>query len=328
MLVLEKRELQNAFKLATCKVNMRIPLPRIKVVPWAMITPVYNESEYITPMIESVLAQTIQPSKWVIVDDGSTDNTVEIIKSYSKRYDFIEIIERPRREQREPGGEGAIEHGLERLNLRDYDFLARFDADLIFGSSYIEQIVGEFERDEQLGIAGGCLYIEKNGDIELEVAPTYHVRGALKMYRRKCFEQIGGLSASIGWDTIDEVYAWMCGWKTRSFSQYRVLHCRPTGSGINASRVLWERGKAEFNSCSSPLFVLIKTMKIAVHGLAALQAMSFLGGFVWCYLTRQPRIQDPLFVKTRRNQQLKRLIKSLSIPGLRSTDLAITERGF
>ena len=273
-----------------------------------MVTPVYNERNYIATMIDSVVRQTIQPAKWVIVDDGSTDNTVEILHAYAECFPFIEVILRPRREMRLPGGEGAIQKAISRLNLAEYDFLARFDADLILKPDYMERMFGEFGRDPKLGIAGGGLYIEREGRIELEPEPIYHVRGALKMYRRLCFEEIGGLTTQIGWDTIDEVYAWAKGWRTKSFFQYRVIHCRPTGLGLKASRIYFERGKAEYFSWSAPFFVLAKSIKIALKDLAPLRALTFLAGFVGGYAKREKRIKDALFVKTRRQQQWCRLM--------------------
>jgi glycosyltransferase involved in cell wall biosynthesis len=283
-----------------------------------MVTPVYNESQYIAAMIDSVRGQTVPPAKWVIVDDGSTDDTAEIVAAYAVRCPFIELLRRPRREQRLPGGEKAIEQAFRQLELSDYDFLARFDADLILESKYVERILGEFDCDPRLGIAGGGLYIEKGGDMELEVEPAYHVRGAVKMYRRQCFEEIGGLTTDIGWDTIDEVYAWTRGWNTRSFFQYRVIHCRPTGLGLRANHIYYERGKAEYFSWSSPLFVMIKSIKIALGELAPGKALSFLTGFLFGYVRQERRIEDPLFVRTRRIQQRHRLMSVLKGRGDRA----------
>ena len=300
-----------------------MPAPR-----YAMVTPVYNEDKYIAAMIESVAGQTIPPTKWVIVDDGSTDNTAQIVASYASHCPFIELIRSPRREERLPGGEGAIQQALGRFDLSEYDFLARFDADLIFESDYIERILGEFECDPELGIAGGGLYVEQNGAIQLEVEPVYHVRGAVKMYRRQCFEQIGGLATQIGWDTIDEVSAWTKGWRTRSFFQYRVIHCRPTGFGLRASRVYFERGKAEYFSWSSPIFVVIKAAKIAIADIAPVKALNFFAGFMTGYMTGEPRLQDKQFVKTRRKQQLSRLLSfgSSSNTGLSSAPATVRAR--
>jgi len=273
---------------------------------YALITPVRDEERYVGTMIDSMLAQQPLPAKWVIVDDGSADKTVEIVRSYARRYPFIDLMCLPARNRRMPGGEGAVPSALRRLKLGEFEFVARFDADLVFSPDYIANVLAEFERDPRLGVAGGGLYTENNGVLKLERDPDFHVRGALKLYRRQCLEEIGGLTTQIGWDTMDEVYAWMYGWKTRSFYQYKVLHRRPTGGGIHASRVYWERGKAEYLTWSAPVFVAAKTVKIALAELSLVKPVCYLASFVSCYIRRIPRLQDAAFAKARRNQQLER----------------------
>jgi len=276
-------------------------------IRYALVMPVRDEERFVAGMMESVLAQTILPAKWIIVDDGSQDKTPEIIGSYAKRADFLELIRLPAREQRKAGGEAAITHALGRLDLSQYDFLARFDADLAFEPHYFANLFDEFRADPKLGIAGGGLYIEKDGGLEPEEVPEYHVRGALKLYRRECYEQIGGITTRIGWDTIDEVYAWTKGWKTRSFFQYKVIHRRPTGDGIHANRIYWQRGKAEYYTWSHPVFVLGKTLKLVCESRSVLKAACFLAGFFTAYTNREPRLTDPAFVRSRRQQQSQRM---------------------
>lgn len=280
-------------------------------VRYALVTAVRDEEKYIRAMINSILEQQVLPAKWIIVDDGSSDNTADIVMDYVRRYDFMEIVQLPIRNQRLPGGESAIKHALSRLSLPDFDFVARFDADLVFEPDYIARILSEFDRDPELGIAGGGLYIETRNGKQLEQVPSYHVRGALKMYRRQCFQEIGSLSSRIGWDTIDEVTAWTRGWKTKSFFQYRVKHCRPTGDGLWAVRVYWERGKAEYYTWSHPIFVLAKTFKMGAEKLSLLKPLSFLAGFARCYVRSESRLQDAAFVRTRRSQQLERMATSV-----------------
>jgi glycosyltransferase involved in cell wall biosynthesis len=273
----------------------------------ALVTPVRDEAGFIGAMIESIAGQTVRPLKWIIVDDGSTDATCEIVRDYARRHAFITLIELPPRSERQPGGENAISHGLHSLELGNYDFIARFDADLQFEPNYLEQILAKFSADPTLGIAGGGLYIQENGRLRPEKAPDYHVRGALKMYRTECYRQIGGLRTSMGWDTIDEVFAWTKGWTTRSFFEYRVIHRRPTGEGIRAHRIYWERGKAEYATWSHPLFVVLKTPKLAIGAAGPVAAICFLAGFVSAYLRRLERLQDAAFVNARRGQQWKRM---------------------
>jgi glycosyltransferase involved in cell wall biosynthesis len=284
---------------------------------------VRDEEQFVGAMIESILAQSVLPAKWVIVDDGSTDQTPAIIASYAQQANFIEFVQLPAREQRKAGGEGVIPSALKRINPSDFDFLARFDADLLFEPDYIECILREFDRDPELGIAGGGIYDQRNGGLELEKEPEYHVRGALKMYRRRCFEDIGGLTTQIGWDTIDEVSAWVKGWRTKSFYHYKVIHRRPTGGGLDARRVYWERGRADYLTWSLPVFVLAKAARIAVTQLSVVRAFFYLAGFVSCYLAGDHRVQDARFVITRRAQQRRRLLTMWKHPHDLDTRLGV-----
>jgi poly-beta-1,6-N-acetyl-D-glucosamine synthase len=280
------------------------PTPRI-----ALITPLRDEEGYIEAMIESIIAQSVRPTKWLIVDDGSTDKTPVIVRRYCERFDFIELLQLPPRTERRPGGEGAIAAALNSLDLSQFDFLARFDADLLFENDYFERILAKFVENPQLGIAGGGLYINRNGRLIPEQAPEYHVRGALKMYRRECFNELGGLATYIGWDTIDEVSAWSRGWKTSSFMDIRVIHRRPTGEGMQAVRIYRERGRAEYLTWSHPVFVTFKAARMA--STKPRNALSFMSGFLSCYRHGQARLQSLDFKRTRRKQQMDRMFSSL-----------------
>lgn len=273
---------------------------------YVLITPVHNEEKFIGPMIDSMISQTVLPLHWVIVDDGSTDNTPEIVRAYANRYEFIQLICLPVRTKRTVGGEGAIQNALKTVQSYSYDFLARFDADLEFCPDYIEKILDEFSNDMNLGIAGGGLYVKKNGRLLLEKVPYYHVRGGLKMYRRQCLERIESLYTCMGWDTIDEVYAWKYGWKTRSFNENRVIHKRPTGEGLSAKEISWNRGQGEYYTWSHPLFVFLKALKVGVA--SPTRGLYLLGGYLDSYMKRKERLQDLDFKRIRRKQQLKRLM--------------------
>jgi biofilm PGA synthesis N-glycosyltransferase PgaC len=289
------------------KRNPSFAIPRI-----ALVTPLRDEEGFIEDMIASIAAQDTRPAKWIIVDDGSTDRTPDIVREQSRSLRFIELLQLPPRSERRPGGEGAIAAALQALDLGQFDYLARFDADLLFEKDYLSLMLAEFARDPRLGIAGGSLYILRKGSLEPERAPEYHVRGALKMYRRECFEQIGGLGTEIGWDTIDEVCAWSKGWRTRSFADIRVIHRRPTGGGMLATKIYRERGRAEYLTWSHPIFVLLKTAKLALR--RPINAAHFLSAFAGCYRVHEARLQDPKFKETRRTQQKSRIFGK-TIPG-------------
>jgi biofilm PGA synthesis N-glycosyltransferase PgaC len=304
--------------MTTSTISTPTSHPRI-----ALLTPLKDEEQYIGAMITSIVNQTIRPERWIIVDDGSTDQTASIVQSYCRRFPFIELVQLPARTERRPGGEGAIACAFERISLSRFDYLARFDADLVFPVDYFARLIEEFLRDPSLGIAGGSLYVRKNGLNVPESAPEYHVRGALKMYRVECLQQLGTLGTQIGWDTIDEVYAWSRGWRTHSFADLPVLHRRPTGGGLHASRVYKERGRAEYLTWSHPGFVALKSAKLALTNPT--HAWSFLRGFLGCYLAKQDRLSDPLFRQTRRRQQMARLLMPITI-GRTHTQLAIQAR--
>lgn len=268
---------------------------------YALITPVYNEAGFIKDMITSVLRDNIPPRKWVIVDDGSTDNTVVTILELNEP--VIELVRLPRKNHRAAGGESIVAHALARLNLPDYDFLARFDADIVLSAGYVDGILSEFSKDPRLGIAGGELWA--NGKPERQ--PECHVRGALKMYRIKCFQDIGGLDSCIGWDTLDETRAWVHGWRTRSFPRYRALHRRPTGAGLSLLREGWQRGRADYMNWSDPFFVALKTTKMFCANPP--KAMAFAAGFLIAHAARLERTRDAAVRLARRRYQRARILE-------------------
>lgn len=276
----------------------------------ALATPLKDEESFIGDMVHSILQQKIRPTLWVIVDDGSTDKTPQIIEEYCRSFNFMELVRLPPRLERKPGGEGAIGVALTRIDSTQFDYIARFDADLLFEPDYFARLLKEFESNPHLGIAGGCLYIEKDGQRVLEKAPEYHVRGALKMYRSECFAQLGGLATEIGWDTIDEVSAWVWGWETHSFPEIEVIHRRPTGLGIHETKAYRERGRAEYLTWSHPFFILLKAAKVALKNPS--HGWNFVSGVLYSYLHRLPRLQSKEFRRVRRNQQMFRLYQACS----------------
>lgn len=290
---------------------------------YALITPVRDEEAFIGGMIESICAQTVPPAKWVIVDDGSRDRTAEIVLSYIPKFSYIQLVRLPPRNERLAGGEGAIPSAMRCVDISQYDFLARFDADLLFTQDYIANLLKEFGSDPKLGIAGGGLYIEKNGTFELEKNPEHHVRGALKMYRRKCFEDVGGLTTEIGWDTIDEVRAWTKGWTTKSFNELRVIHRRPTGEGIAAWRVYRERGRGEYLTWSHPLFVVAKAVKTCLAERSLIKPLCYLTGFFASCLRQESRMNDAAFTRARRGQQIGRLTALFRSDKRECSDIAV-----
>ncbi|MBI3853211.1 MAG: glycosyltransferase family 2 protein [Verrucomicrobia bacterium] len=210
---------------------------------YVVITPAHNEETFIEKTITSVIAQTIRPLKWVIVNDASTDRTREIVEGYTQRHRFIELVNIERSVGRHFGNKvRAFNQGLEQVCDLYFDYVGNLDADVSFAPDYFENILREFARDPKLGIAGGMIHTRLgDGYVSQEVALD-SVAGAVQLFRRACFEQVGGYMVLPygGIDTAAEVTARMKGWKVRTFPEFHVLEHRRTGSATArplASRV-------------------------------------------------------------------------------------------
>ena len=197
----------------------------------SIIIPVYNEQGFIKKSIESIINQTTKPQKVIYVNDSSTDETRNIIKEFSEKHEWIDLIDHESNQEHEPGSKivKAFNFGLKNLNI-SYDIICKFDADIIIPNNYVERLVNIFSNNNNVGIAGGNLYIFKRGKWLYEkIAAKSHVRGPIKAYRRKCFEEINGLKSSIGWDTLDVLLAQKKGWKIYTDESLVVKHLKPTG---------------------------------------------------------------------------------------------------
>ena len=275
---------------------------------YAVITPVRDEEEHLVSTLDSMIAQTVLPRAWIIVDDGSTDRTPQILDDYAGRYPWITVVRRADRGFRKSGG-GVVEafnYGLSTLQA-DWDFLVKFDGDLTFEPTYFESCLREFAADGRLGIGGGVICYVENGEKSFEEAPAFHVRGATKIYRKACWEAIGGLMQAPGWDTFDEVKANSCGWTTRSFPDLHLVHQRETGAADGAWRSLVKYGRANYICGYLPLFMLLKCVKRLARRPYFLGSLGLMAGYVGAYLTGVPQVDDPAAVRYLRRQQLNRL---------------------
>ncbi|NNK82382.1 MAG: glycosyltransferase family 2 protein [Flavobacteriaceae bacterium] len=196
-----------------------------------IVIPAHNEENYLKLTLNSLVNQTLLPSKIVVVNDNSTDTTQDIISSFSKEYKWISGLNISSSKEHIPGSKvvNAFYKGLETLD-DNYDIICKFDADLIFPENYLESIANLFKLNPKIGIAGGLPFIKKHDSWIFEkVASKNHVRGPLKAYRKSCFEKIGGIKSSIGWDTLDVLLAQYHGWETTTDKTLHVKHLKPTG---------------------------------------------------------------------------------------------------
>jgi len=285
----------------------------MKSIRYAIITPVRNEAEFLPGVISSVVCQTIRPVEWFIVNDGSVDRTGEIIEAAAAKYDWIRPLNRPDRGFRKSGG-GVMEafhEGLHRLQTTDWDFLVKLDGDLTFGADYFEKCFGRFDANPKLGIGGGLVCNEVAGRRVLDSTddPKFHVRGATKVYRRACWDAIGGLIRTTGWDTMDEVKANMLGWKTSTFSELPLIHHRKTGESDGCWRNWFKNGRANYNVGYHPLFMLGKCVRRAFRRPYLVASLALGCGFVTGYFSHAPqRVADRKLIRYLRGEQLRALL--------------------
>ena len=206
-----------------------------------IIIPAHNEDAFIGKTLESLVNQTLLPKKLIVVNDNSTDQTEAIVDGYSKTYPWISQVISKSSDQHLPGSKiiNAFYKGFETLD-DNYDVICKFDADLIFPDNYLETLANHFSKNTKLGMASGFCYIEKDNQWILEnLTNKDHIRGALKAYRKTCFNQIGQLKPSMGWDTVDELLAKFHGWDILTDKSLHVKHLKPTGQSYNkASKYL------------------------------------------------------------------------------------------
>ena len=230
---------------------------------YLVISPVKDEERHVQRTLDSMSSQTLKPDAWIIVDDGSADRTPQIVEASTGKLDFLHLIRRPRREDRQPGSGiiAAFNAGYERASSLDYDFIVKLDCDLSFEPEYFEHLLAEFTTEPRLGIASG-IYLElRDGGEWKEVGmPAYHAAGACKVVRRECFEQIGGFLPARGWDTVDEIRAMAKGWRTGHFSKLQMKHWKIEGSGIGSFRTNIMHGEVYYRTGGSGLFFLLKVL--------------------------------------------------------------------
>ena len=282
---------------------------------YLLITPCRNEEDYLQVTIDSVVAQSVLPKCWVIVDDGSTDRTPEILRAACEQYPFIRVVQRADRGERAvgPGVIQAFNDGLESVDLNDFDYLCKLDADLGLNAGYFENIIERMERDPKLGNMSGKTYIQVSGDRWVsERMGDENAIGAAKFYRKECFEDIGGFAVQASWDGIDGHCCRMKGWVASSLDdeEIRIKHFRPQGSSqqsIWTGRKRW--GKGKYYMGSSLLYVLAVSVYRAKEYPFIVGGMGILAGYIGAIVSRAPRYDDQEYLKFFRKYEMESLLK-------------------
>ena len=288
-------------------------------VRYIIITPARNEEEFIGVTIDSVAAQTVLPTRWIIVNDGSCDQTGAIIDQAAKRYAWIQAVQLADRGFRQAGG-GVMEAfyaGLMLLADEEWDFLVKLDGDVSFEPSYFEDCFVRFSAEHRLGIGGGLVCRRVSGALrpESEADPSFHVRGATKIYKYDCWQAIGGLVKGTGWDTVDELKANMLGWQTSTFNDIEIVHHRRTGDAYGMWPNWVKNGYANYATGYHPLFMLLKCLRRLFDKPYGIAGLALCVGFFGGYFRRAWRVEDPDLIRFLRRQQMQRLLGRPSLWG-------------
>jgi glycosyltransferase involved in cell wall biosynthesis len=277
---------------------------------YVLITPARNEEKFIQKTLDSMVAQTIAPERWVIVDDGSTDRTAEIVARHAANCPWIELVRRPQRVDRSFAGKVyAFNAGLARVQSMEFDVVGNLDADLSFEPDYLEFLIRKFSEDPKLGVAGTPF--TEDGDYDSakdSFEGENHVAGGCQLFRRKCFQDIGGYIANPagGIDWIAVTTARMKGWKTRSFPEKRFYHYRTLGTaGRSAIAASFSYGEKDYYLGGSPLWQLFRVVYRSTK--QPLEGAALLIGYLCAAVKNIERPVTRELMRFHRREQMKKL---------------------
>ncbi len=301
---------------------MNMPEEYDSKIRYIIVSPVRDEAQYLDTTIRCVVDQTIRPLQYILVDDGSTDETGSIIERWAAEYPWIVAVHRPdtvvaksrEKQQKNRGIRAraakeilAFYEGFHHYVAANWQFLVKLDGDVGLEPDYFERCFQEFERDARLGIGGGEICHLQGGLPVVERNPVFHVRGATKIYRDACWKDIGGVSSGIAWDSLDELKASMLGWKTRTFSGLQVVHYRHTGAANGSWQNAVKKGEWNYFSGYHPLFMACKILRNMVKKPWVAGAAGLCYGYLRAFFLRSPQVEDKKLIRYIRGQQLRRL---------------------
>jgi glycosyltransferase involved in cell wall biosynthesis len=288
------------------------------MLTYVLITPAHNEEAYIEGTIKSMISQTVLPKKWIIVSDGSTDRTDEIVKSYLSDHPWMELVRRPEHADRQFAAKvQAFNAGYEKVKSLIYDIIGNLDADLTFDKDYMEYLLEKFNEDQGLGVAG-TPFIENEDDkgYDFNYANIEHVSGACQLFRRPCFEAIGGYvpirGGGIDWTAVTT--ARMKGWKTRTFTERVLFHHRSMGTAkSNLFSAHFKQGKKDYYVGGHPLWEFFRALFNMKRPPYIVGGILLMAGYFYGALLRTKRPSSPELVKFYRREQMNRLKKIFKV---------------
>jgi biofilm PGA synthesis N-glycosyltransferase PgaC len=286
---------------------------------YVLITPARDEARYIRKTLESVTVQTILPFRWIIVSDGSTDGTDEIVKEYAAKHDWIELLRMPDRRERHFGGKvGAFNAGLEKVRHLGFEVIGNLDGDTSFESNYLEYLLEKFSENPKLGVAG-TNYVEAEWDKSLKhdyrFSNIEDVTGQCQLFRKDCFQDIGGYKPSKigGIDLVATISARMHGWQTQVFTDKVLFHHRQQGTAqFYKYTVEFSNGRKDYLFGSHPAWEVCRALYRITKKPVFIGGSLLLTGYLWAFLTRKTKTVSQEFIMFRRREQMQRLTNILS----------------
>jgi poly-beta-1,6-N-acetyl-D-glucosamine synthase len=293
---------------------MGTPQPQVLI-----ISPVRNEGAHIARVARAVAAQQPPPMHWVVIDDSSSDDTFAQLYALCEELPFMTLLRSPAQAQ---GARDRLAHAVEAHNFNlalahaealPYTHVMKLDGDVELPPDYLRSLLERFAADPRLGVASGVL-VEPAIDGRLRPigVPRHHVHGALKCWTRACFTAIGGVAELLGWDTIDETYARMHGFHTRSFTDLVCVHHRRHGSADGVLRGHARHGECAYIVHYSPLWVTLRALKVGLRRRpVGLAGVAFLFGYLRAAIRRVARVPDPAFRGFTRRELRERMLRAL-----------------
>lgn len=284
---------------------------------YVIITPARDEDAFIEKTIQSIISQTVRPLRWIVVSDNSTDKTNDIVERYTAEYSFIQLITITQSEERHFGNKvRAFNRGVSETSTLEYQYIGNLDADISVEKDHFERLLGEFAADSKLGIAGGMVSTNINGQFISQNVALDSVAGAVQLFRRDCFEQIGGyLPLPLGGiDAAAEIMARMQGWKVRTFPELSVLEHRRTGtatSGPFEARI--REGRRFYSLGYGLLFFCLRSIYRSMEKPRMVGSGAALFGFLQGWLGRDPIVLPQEVVNYLRNEQLEKLLRKCGL---------------
>jgi poly-beta-1,6-N-acetyl-D-glucosamine synthase len=282
----------------------------VHALRYVLATAARNEAAFIEATIKAVAAQTVRPLRWVIVSDGSTDGTDDIVRTYAAQHGWMELIRKRSDDSRSFASKAhAVNAAYERMRDLEYDVIGNLDADVTFEPGYFAYLLDRFAEAPRLGV-GGTPFREGSFQYDYRFTSIEHVAGPCQLFRRACFEAIGGYTPSKGGgiDVIAVLTARMRGWQTRTFTDKFYTHHRTMGTA-KASRLMarFRDGQKDYLLGAHPLWEVFRATYQMTQPPFAVGGCVLLSGYVWSMLRRTERPVSSEFVRFRRREQLLRL---------------------